>query len=82
MTRGRIPDGARSRRDWHASDLLHVFRLEVRVVKRQAPGHRMTNAEAGRQGHMHLGRARGCMRSPMIPRSALPRRSGWSYRLR
>ena len=43
MTRVRIPDGACGRRDWHAFDLLHLFRLEIRVVEYQALGHRTTN---------------------------------------
>ena len=29
MTRVRIADGACSRRDWHAFDLLHVLRIQI-----------------------------------------------------
>src|SRR3990172_4208981 len=57
VTRLRIADGACSRRDWHAFDPLHVFRLEIRVVKHQALWHGTPNAEFGGQRHMHLGRA-------------------------
>ena len=56
MTRVRIADGACGRRDRYAIDLFHVFRREIRVVKRQPFGHGPANAKIGRQGHMHLGR--------------------------
>src|SRR2546422_9960802 len=54
----RVPDGACSRRDWHAFDPLYVFRREIRVVKRQALRHGPANAKLGWQRHMDLGGAR------------------------
>ena len=58
MRRVRVPDGACSRRDWHAFDPLYVFRREIRVVKRQALRHGPANAKLGWQRHMDLGGAR------------------------
>src|SRR5437870_1764651 len=58
MSRVRIPNGACSRRHWHAFDLLYLSRLEVGIVNRQALRHGTPDAESGRQRHMHLGRTR------------------------
>jgi len=71
MTHVRIPDGARSPRDWHAFELLHVFRLEIRVVKRQALWHGSANAKFGGQRHMHLGRARIRSSMSLVPGARL-----------
>src|SRR5438093_13434647 len=49
MTRLRIRDGARRRRDGYAFDPLYIFRREIRVVKRQALRHPPANAQLGRQ---------------------------------
>src|SRR5438445_12158414 len=47
MIRMRIPDGARSRRDWYAFDPLYIFRRKIRVVNRQAPRHGPSTAKLG-----------------------------------